>query len=301
VNEPSKGMTEQTKRGADRREQGGRIGDMASRQRVQLGQVQETMLVPLYARAVETRRKHPILRDPKAVEMVESIDWDFQRFAQRWRVMGCVLRTMVFDEVVKAFLSRHPEATVVEIGAGLNTRFERLDNGTVHWFDLDLPDVVELRGKFFTDDSRRVTLAGSVLDSGWIAAVLRSPGPFCFVAETVFVYLTAQEVKTALAQIAGNSPGARIAFDTATRRALDRGNRDLARQKLDARFVWACEDPREVERWGIGLRLAESRSVVEVPDSLRSRFSWPMRGVLRLLSRVPKVTQAFRINLFAAS
>ena len=138
--------------------------NMGPGQSIQLGQVQESLLVPLYARAMDSLKKHPILKDPKAVEMVQSIDWDFKRFNQRRRVVGCALRTAMFDEWVKDFLSRHPEGTVVEIGAGLNTRFERLDNGAVHWFDLDLPDTVELRQKFFTDSGRRVTLAASVLD-----------------------------------------------------------------------------------------------------------------------------------------
>src|ERR1035441_5061298 len=135
---------------------------MGTRQSIQLGEIEETMLVPLYARAVETLKKRPVLKDSKAVEMVEAIDWDFRRIHQTRRLMSCILRTAAFDEFVKEFLSRHPEGTVVEIGAGLNTRFERLDNGTLHWFDLDLPDAVELRRKFFIDSGRRVTLAGSI-------------------------------------------------------------------------------------------------------------------------------------------
>ena len=81
--------------------------------------------------------------DPKAVEIVDSIDWDFQRIAQPRRMAGCVLRGALFDVWVREFRQRHPDGTVVEIGAGLNTRFERLDNGRVHWFDLDLPDMIE--------------------------------------------------------------------------------------------------------------------------------------------------------------
>jgi O-methyltransferase involved in polyketide biosynthesis len=274
--------------------------NMAQTQSFQLGQVQETMLVPLYLRAVETQRKYPILRDPKAVEMVESIDWDFRRFGQRWRVVSCILRTAIFDEWVKDFLSHHPEGTVVEIGAGLNTRFERLDNGTVHWFDLDLPDVVELRRRFFTDSERRVTLASSILDPGWMAAVRLSPGPYCFVAETVFVYLTEQEVKAALAQIAGNFPGASIALDTGTLKAIEHENKDHARRKFDARFVWACEDPREIERWKIGLRLVESRTLMDVPDSLRPRLSLPMRAAFRIFAKLfPRITKFYQLNLFA--
>ena len=132
---------------------------MPPKRSVQLGKVQETLLVPLYARAIESRRKRPILYDPKAVEMVDSIDWDFQRFGQRWRVFACALRCAMFDVLVADFLRDHPEGTVVEIGCGLNTRFERLDNGRVHWFDLDLPDSIELRQRFFSDSDRRTTLA----------------------------------------------------------------------------------------------------------------------------------------------
>jgi O-methyltransferase involved in polyketide biosynthesis len=273
---------------------------MASRQSVQLGQVQESLLVPLYGRALDSLGKHPILNDPKAVEMVQSIDWDFQRFNQRRRILGCTLRTAMYDEWVKDFLGRHPQGTVVEIGAGLNTRFERLDNGALHWFDLDLPDTVELRRRFFTDSARRVTLAASVLDPGWMAAVRESPGPYCFVAEAVFVYLTEPQVKAALAQIAANFPSLTIAFDTGTRKAIEHENKDHARRNLGARFAWACEDPKEIERWNIGLRLVESRPMIDVPDSLRSRLSLPTRAAFRVLAKLfPKIANAYRLNLFA--
>jgi len=273
---------------------------MAARQSIQLGQVQESLLVPLYARALDSLKKRPILKDPKAVEMVQSIDWDFRRFNQWRRVVGCTLRTAMYDEWVKDFLSRHPHGTVVEIGAGLNTRFERLDNGTLHWFDLDLPDTVELRRKFFTDSGRRVTLAASVLDRGWMAVVRESPGPYCFVAEAVFIYLTEPEVKAALAQIAANFPRLSIAFDTGTLRAINHENQDHARRKLEARFAWACEDPREIERWRIGLRLVESRTLTDLPDSLRSRLSLPTRAAFRVFAKLfPRFAKAYQLNLFS--
>ncbi len=273
---------------------------MPSKQSIRLGPVEETLLVPLYMRALESRRKRPIQSDPKAVEIVESINWDFQRFGQRWRVFGCVLRSVLFDVWVADFLRRHPEGTVVEIGCGLNTRFERLDNGRVHWFDLDLPDAAELRRKYFTDTERRTILAASVLDPDWIETVRRSPGPYFFVAETVFVYLEEQQVKAALSQITRNFPGAGIALDTTSRKAIDHGNKDHARRKLAARFAWACADPREIERWGIGLRLVESRTMVDVPDPLRQRIPQPMRAIFAVFRRLfPKLAQAYQLNLFA--
>ena len=272
---------------------------MESKRPVHLGQVQETLLVPLYARALDSLKKRPILNDLKAVEMVRSIDWDFQRFNQGKRMLGCVLRTASFDEYVKGFLSRHPQGTVVEIGAGLNTRFERIDNGVVHWFDLDLPDCVEMRRRFFADSERRTTLAASILDASWVTAVRQSPGPYCFVAEAVLIYLTEPEVKAALGQIAANFPGATIAFDTTTRKGIDRGNKDHARRHLGARFAWACEAPGEIERWKIGLRLVESHPMGDIPASLRPRISLPTRATLRvLLKLIPQMRKAYRLNLF---
>ncbi|MGD0049989.1 MAG: class I SAM-dependent methyltransferase, partial [Bryobacteraceae bacterium] len=274
--------------------------NMNAKQSIQLGQVEETLLVPLYARALESRRKRPIVDDPNAIEMVDSIDWDFQRFGQRWRVFSCALRDAMFDVWTADFIRSHPAGTVVEIGAGLNTRFERLDNGRVHWFDLDLPDAVELRRKFFADTGRRTILAGSVLDSNWIDMVQQSPGPYFLVAETVFVYLEQPHVKAALSQIMRSFPSACVAFDTVSRKAIDNGNKDFVRRNMAVRFAWACDDPREIERWNIGLRLVESRTLVDVPDPLKPRLSVPMRitfGVFRRL--FPKLAQAYQLNLFA--
>lgn len=256
--------------------------------------------MPLLARALESRRKRPILEDPKAVEIVDSIDWDFRRFAQRRRVVGCTLRGALFDVLVRDFLRRHPDGTVVEIGTGLNSRFERLDNGCVHWFDLDLPDIVDIRRDFFVDSQRRVTLAASVLDPEWIETVRRSPPPYFLVAETVFVYLEEAQVRTALAQIASGLPQVTIALDTVGRRAVESANRDHLRRKLTARFAWACEDPIEIQEWGIGLRLLESRTTADIPDGLRPRLSWSLRATLRFLGRFfPTQMKLYQINVFA--
>jgi O-methyltransferase involved in polyketide biosynthesis len=273
----------------------------ATRQSVRLGAVPETLLVPLFARAVESCRPHPILDDPLAAQMVASIDWDYQRFNQRWRTAACALRSRMFDNWVRDFLGRSPEGTVVEIGSGLNTRFERLDNGRVHWFDLDLPEVIELRARFFTDSERRTTLAASVASPDWIAAVRRSPAPYLFVAETVLVYLPEAEVRLALALIARNFPSAQIAFDTIDRKALERGNGDMARRKMAARFAWACEDPCEIENWDLGLRRLEYRTLLDLSEPLLPRLSWPLRATFRACRRCfPRSMKSYQLNLFGA-
>jgi O-methyltransferase involved in polyketide biosynthesis len=83
---------------------------------------------------------------------------------------------MIFDGWVSDFLTAHPGGTVVELGTGLNTRFERVGTDQAHWIDLDLPDTIELRRRFFADSDRRRMLAASVLDQDWLPAVQEARG-----------------------------------------------------------------------------------------------------------------------------
>ncbi len=97
---------------------------MTDRHQVRLGAVQETLFIPLAARARESLRKKPVLCDPKATEMVRSIDYDAAKYGRGAGGSVTVMRTAIFDSWVRAFLAEHPAGTVVEIGSGLNTRFE---------------------------------------------------------------------------------------------------------------------------------------------------------------------------------
>jgi O-methyltransferase involved in polyketide biosynthesis len=116
----------------------------------------------------------------------------------------------------------------------------------------------------------------------------------------VFVYLDEAQVKAALKQIATGFPQVMIALDTVGRRAVDRVNRDHERRKMEARFLWACEDPIAIQDWSIGLRLRESRTMADVPDRVWPRLSLPLRANLRLFGRFfPKQMQVYRLNVFA--
>src|ERR1700749_5296629 len=143
---------------------------MPDETQVALGQVQQTLFFPLLARARETESRRPLLSDPKAVELAQAIDFDIATFQPPMRFI-VLIRTMILDHWVRQFLARHPAGTVVELGTGLNTRFERVDNGLVHWIDLDLPDAIELRRKFFTDSGRRRMVAASLTGEEWLPIV----------------------------------------------------------------------------------------------------------------------------------
>ena len=269
---------------------------VADRQQARLGAVQETLFIPLAARARAARRKRPVLRDPKAVELAASIDYDAAKYGPGAGGAITVLRTAIFDSWVRAFLARHPAGTVVEIGTGLNTRFERVDNGTVHWIDLDLPDTIELRRRFFADTGRRRMVAASVLDQTWAPVVAESPGPYFFVAEGVLVYLPEDEVTEALTRIVTGFPGAFVALDTYGQRTFEQQHRLSARRNIPARWAWACDDPRSLER--LGLRVVESSTITRPPATVRRQL--PARYRLLLPLADPLFSRVLRLTLFQA-
>jgi O-methyltransferase involved in polyketide biosynthesis len=260
----------------------GVMAGMAEQVKVQLGAVQETLFITLAARARETRKKRPVLRDPKAAEIVASVDFDTGKYGGGWGGGVTVLRTAIFDSWVSGFLARDPAGTVVEIGTGLNTRFDRTDNGQVHWIDLDLPDVIELRRRFFADSGRRRMVAGSVLDQDWLPVVQDSPGPYMFVAEGVLAYLA--QAPQVIARIAERFPGALIAFDSYSQRTLEQQHKLAAKKSMDARWAWSCDDPRALE--SLGLDLVQVASVTRPPRAVRAQLPRRYRYLLPLASRI---------------
>jgi O-methyltransferase involved in polyketide biosynthesis len=257
---------------------------MTAESEAALGAVQRTLFFPLLARAKETARKRPLLRDRTAVEMVHAIDFDYSRYETPFAGFMVVIRTMILDGWVRQFLADHPGGTVVELGTGLNTRFERTDNGSVHWIDLDLPDTIALRRRFFADNPRRRMVAASLLDEDWRAEVEQVPGPYFFVSDGVLTYLAEQDVTGALSGIAARFPGAWLAFDTYSRRSLE-GEHKMAAKRDIARWQWACDDPRALEP--LGLRLVETATLSRPPAGVRAqlpaRYRYPLRAADPLL------------------
>jgi O-methyltransferase involved in polyketide biosynthesis len=269
------------------------------RERPRLGTVQETLLIPLYARAVENRKEFPVLRDARAEEIVAAIDYDFARFDGLPSLTGAMLRTVLFDRWVADFLTEHPDGTVVEIGTGLNTRYERLDNGRVTWFDLDLPDVIDLRGHFFADTARRTMIAASVTDEAWATEVAsRTAGPCLFVAEAVLPYLPEPDVRRVVDLLCDRFPGSLLALDTAGPGFFDTQEEHDALSKVAARMQWYCPDPARLADWRPGVHVAASHTLTSLPGPLAGELPLPYQEMLAVLAaqRLPQA-EGYRLNL----
>ena len=182
---------------------------------VELSGVEETLMIPLWARALATRQGG-LIDDPASVELVERLEYDFEAKLghARWLASFGVVRVRRFDEAVRDFIDRHPDGAVVDLGCGLDTRWERCDGRRVDWFDLDLDAAIALRRRHFRDTERRKMIAAPLQGAGWHELVGTKDRPFLFVAEGVLLYLEPDDVAGFIRSVSRGFPASSILLDT---------------------------------------------------------------------------------------
>ncbi len=242
--------------------------------------VPETLLIPLYNRAMESRRPDAIIRDGKAVELVAKMGLDFSRVQQvrMTRMLGImrIILAREFDRCAREYLARHPNAVVIHIGCGMDTRFERVDDGRVEWYDLDVPNVIDIRRRWIGGDAGRYHLLGcSVLDDAWMESVkARNPGSILFLAETVFLYFSEEQVRSLVLALRHRFPGAELVFDAWKPFEIWIGNRYLSNSAFAGLMRWGLWSGRELERWAGGIRLLDEWSFFDEPEPRLDTYRW---------------------------
>ncbi|MBW4686069.1 MAG: class I SAM-dependent methyltransferase [Komarekiella atlantica HA4396-MV6] len=253
---------------------------------VSLGTIQETLLITLWARAFEMNQLDPILIDSKATDILAKIDYDFNKFSHEKSSQTIIcLRNKAFDEIAKQFLQTHSQTSILEIGTGLNNRFERLDNGKLHWFDLDLPDTMAVRRRFFHESDRHRFISASVLDTEWIDEVKSlSNEPMLFIAEGVLLYFSEQQVKNLFKTLAERFPGSWILFDATSPFLIRIRRRFDAVKYTNAQFQWGIRNIQEMKNWDSKYQVYRSLYIpADFPQYL-NRFPFFERLMMSLVT-----------------
>ncbi len=227
---------------------------MSEKVTVDLGNVQRTMLLPLWGRAVESQKEQPLLVDQTALQIIEAVNYDFSTMAHHLSdltQMAWIMRSLCIDETVRAFLEKYPKGPIVNIGCGLDTTFDRIDNGTVMWYDLDLPDVIELRRQFIKETERRRFICASFLDESCLNEIGVSENVL-FIAAGVFYYFEESKVKEFLVRLADRFPGSEIIFDASSPYGIKTANRMvIKRSGLDEKsfLKWGLKNAETLTTW----------------------------------------------------
>ncbi len=230
--------------------------------------VAETLLIPLYMRAKESRRGgDAILKDKMAETLVESIDYDYGKFdGARLSEVGCVVRGWYFDNAIRRFMEKHNRPVVVNVGCGLDTRYQRIgEDGKTVFYEMDLPEVIELRRKLMPEPANDRYIAASLLETDWMDE-LRSKHPdgeFIFVVEGVLMYFYEKQVRSFIRSIADRFGGGELWFDVCGTMMTKHGVKPDSLKGHEAQIRSGLCDGHEVERWESRLTLLDQSNYMK--------------------------------------
>ncbi|MGZ7194425.1 MAG: class I SAM-dependent methyltransferase [Halobacteriota archaeon] len=221
--------------------------------KVNLGNIEETLFAPLLGRAIISRQYPSLLYDAKAIELVEHVDYDFSTLKKHasllWHLVLAV-RAKQIDGKIRAYLAEHPQASVIDLGTGLDTAFYRVDNGMLHWYDLDVPSVMTLRSTLLPAPERTTYLSASLFDPEWFAAITDVDNGVFIITAGVLPYFEESLVRALLSSLADAFPGAEVVFDTQSRfgkLVCDWGLRRVGMRGSATK--WALKDARAITGW----------------------------------------------------
>jgi O-methyltransferase involved in polyketide biosynthesis len=240
---------------------------MSGKVKIELGTVQKTLLIPLWGRALESRKAKPLVRDPLALDLADRLDCDFEGlFADisDQVMVNCAVRAFQMDRALREAIARHPDATIINIGAGLDTTFPRVDNGKIFWYDLDLPDSMALRKRLIPEGERNRCIARSVFDPAWYGDIQVRGSKIILMAAGVLVYLPEADIRRLFLDLAREFPGCEINFEIYAKTLLwIRKWLVMKRHRkspLMAPFQWGVGSARAIAKWSDRIRVLDERS-----------------------------------------
>lgn len=265
---------------------------------IQLGRVQETLLLPLVSRAKETQYKNPLLNDTKAVELFNQLDVDRKKLLKNITeigVHGLCYRAYKMDEAIKEFLLKHPNGKILDIGAGLDTTYYRCDNGTALWYDLDLPDSIGLRTQLLPPPNDRVKyISKSMLDYSWIEDIGDISNGLFITIPGVLPYFKEEDVKAFLTSIAPKLKGAELMFDVISQFGKFFVDMRIKRAGMkEAHLEWGILDPKKITNWSKHIELVRAIKIFE--DMPKSNQSTITKVAMRF-NKVFDMTQLFHLR-----
>jgi methyltransferase (TIGR00027 family) len=264
----------------------------------------ETMLITLSSRALQSQWKDPILRDPWAEEAMRHIDYDLSKQLSgvaswsMWKDIGCTIvatRAATFDQLTKAYLADHPDATVLHVGCGMDSRVFRVDPpASVQWFDVDYPDVIDLRRSLFPERGGSYHLIGAPLDDlRWLDEVPRDR-PGLFIAEGVLHYLSESEVKALLNAVVAHFPGGQMIFDICNSMIVKRAGSNVG--GTGATYKWGLDDPQDIQQLEPKLELIKEFRPSELVAFSRFPLWW--RALYRAQEVIPTLRRMERTIVY---
>lgn len=254
------------------------------KEKINLTAVSETMLVPLYARAIESKKENPEFIDNTAVKIMDNLDYDFKkRFktsTNKMNFWGCSARTVILDRETKEFINDNPDSTIINIACGLDDRFSRVDNEQITWYNIDFEDIINLREKLITKNERVLNIASSALDFEWIEKINNKENVL-IIAEGFLMYLDEKEVETLFNQISQKFSNVTLLLEVMSRWMVKNQKVHDTVRTTGAVFKWGIDDSNDFEKLCPSYRLRADYNLTDQMKKYSPIFIRLISPVLR--------------------
>jgi len=259
--------------------------------KIEKNTVQETLVIPLYARKICSELYPSLYRDETAIRLFRELDYDFsaleqksRRLMQRFGFLECAMRQSDLAFEVRDYLSTHPNAAVVNLGCGLDNTGRANDNGSCKLYNLDFPDVIAVRNELLPAGPREENIPCDLNDTAWFDKIDASGG-VVFFAAGVFYYFLKEQVRALVTRMADAFPGGVLVFDAANQKAvklmLKTWIKDAKIQDVGAYFA-VSDAKAELSPWDSRLTVSSRGYMLGYNDLKDPSIS----GFFRFLSRV---------------
>ena len=219
--------------------------------------VQETLIIPLFGRLVCSERFPELFSDPEAKRICDSLDYDFAEKRKKMESAAGLFGALEVAQrqydlrcEAEVYLKDHPKAAVVNLGCGLDDTFSKVDNGQCRGYNIDLPDVIQVRNELLPAGEREMNLACDLNNHSWMDQI-DAAGGAVFVAAGVFYYFRTEDVKKLFRAMAEHFPGAVLAFDSCNKRGAKLMRKTWLREAgiTDVSAFFSLEDEAELRGW----------------------------------------------------
>ena len=259
--------------------------------------VQETLVIPLFGRLVCSERFPQLFSDPEAKRICDSLDYDFAEKRKKMEspaglfgALEVAQRQYDLRWEVSAYLQRHPQAAVVNLGCGLDDTFRKCDNGLCRGYNLDLPDVIRVRSELLPAGEREENLACDLNDFTWMDRIDAANGAVFFAAG-VFYYFKTEDVKKLFAAMAECFPGAVLAFDTCNERGAKLMRKTWLKEAgiTDVSAFFSLEDEKELTGWSRRFASVTAKSYMRGYRDIYRDVSLFYKLMIRFCDRLVKM------------
>lgn len=211
---------------------------------MELNNESKTLFIPLLGKAIMSK-DNLFLHDPKAEEIISKIDYDFNSLKQsKWLSMYMSVRALIIDELCNKYIEEHPNATIIHLGCGLDSRCLRVNQNFDTWYDIDYENVIDIRKKFYDEDSKHKMIGSSVVDYKWLEEIKINDN-IMVVAEGLTMYLREEEIKELVAQINNKLGDVHLLFDAYSKKGVKSSKIKNPVNRMNAEVKYGIDNPED--------------------------------------------------------